>query len=223
MKRLLFLLLSVCCSAAFGFTGSAEDSSSAFISYDSLKLEISSLEDSIKRLENTVVEILKEKDKQSQATDGSITWISIFFTLVLGLVTLIFMYFTFVARRDREETRKDLEKLERRFELIDGRQRAVVNEMDYYLDSSLIMFNELLPTNKKLAVTLLKHVLNLRHFEERERFIAIKALGELGDETVIPYLEWAAETDKRWAADAKIAIEDIRKRLAQKQGSITSS
>lgn len=144
-------------------------------------------------------------------------------TLFIAINTLLFKQLTDRAKQERQEAKKVLAEIRRDFEISRGKLQQTLDQTDHYLDLVLITFNELLSEEERITFMLLKHVLDLRSHADRERFIAIKALGELGDESVIPYLEWAAETDKKWAADARIAIEVIKKRMVANQGENTSS
>lgn len=209
---LVFWLLFSLSSLGFG-----QNSTSHTFSADSARAETTLLKDSIVSLNQRLAEITSEKVKENPSDDGYLSTISIVFSILLVLFTGILGLITHFTIRARTEAKEDLEKLEKRFELIDNRQKAVLDEMDQYLDSILITFNQLLPQEARIKLKLLKHVLYLRHYDERERFIAIKSLGQLGDESVIGYLEVVAEKDPKWAADARIAIEDIKKRTAQSQ------
>ncbi|MFH1374072.1 MAG: hypothetical protein ABII79_09775 [bacterium] len=180
-----------------------------------------------------IAKITQDRGQGGNSDGNLLDTVTTVYSIIMAVMTILLGIITFLSKHwiDRsKETLKEVrdfrdkleeksEKLERRSELITQRQKDVIEQMDRYLDSVLITFNKLLPEEKRLAISQLKYVLHLRHYEDGRRFEAIKALGELGDETVIPYLQWAAETDHTWAIDAKIAIADINKRLGKKASS----
>lgn len=232
MKKSFLNLLVFCFFFIFPSFSFGSDPVSQAFNNDSLKAEIISLKESIMSFNNSLIGELNEKGQENQSHSGSLSTISIVFTILISLITLVFTilislvtaafgYITYLAKRDRDDTNKVLKELQNSSKSVDKRLQSVLKQTDHYLDSILVTFNELLPESARIKIELLKYVLYLRHYDETTRFAAIKSLGQSKDETVIPHLKIVAETDTdpELRKDAQRAIEDIKRRITQKPAS----
>jgi hypothetical protein len=154
---------------------------------------------------------LKNGDGTQDSLGGAKFVVTIFGGLVgiLALMQALLVVYSNIIRKQSEEA---LKQSETKIKTVERKLKQLVDDSSTHVEYFLKMFNNIMPEEDRIEDKHLAHAINLVSFDPKVRFVAISALGAIGDMGVVPYLEWVKLNRRDSKEEADKAIEEIKGR-----------